>query len=154
LCETSIVLRVCIARSDAGNCSAPGRGGVLDQHRNEKRAGFEGKLDFTAHVVGRIVEAPDTRLAHVDPVRPDDDQHGGRADDRVLDRALEVLAGFERVDVPENSLRAEVVRQAIEQAPSRGRRVRPAVTEEDLGQLDLPRSVLSSPLFPSSPRPP
>jgi hypothetical protein len=153
LCETSIVLRVCIARSDAGNCSDLGEA-AFSTSTGTKRAGFEGKLDFTAHVVGRIVEAPDTRLAHVDPVRPDDDQHGGRADDRVLDRALEVLAGFERVDVPENSLRAEVVRQAIAQAPSRGRRVRPAVTEEDLGQLDLPRSVLSSPLFPSSPRPP
>jgi hypothetical protein len=122
--------------------------------RDEQRISLQGKLDLAAHVVGWIVQAAHAIVLHVDPARTDHDQHGGCAGNRILDGALEILSGLDRVDVAEHLLRTEAVRQAAVQPPGRGRRIRPAIAQEDRGQREPPCGSFSLPRPLSSPRRP
>jgi len=92
-----------------------GHGCVVDEHGNHRVAAFQRSLDLQHHEVMGILElAPLTgAVLHVDPLRADDRDEHAALPDSLGDRADEVRAGLDRLDVEEDAVAPEPADEAI-----------------------------------------
>ena len=107
---------------------------ALDQDRNHRQAGGQGRFDLAPHHVLRIVQPPlPRRVADVEPTGTDHRQHDAGAADGARQRRLEIETRRDRVDIAEHALGPEQRLQPIGQ-PARGAAtVVAAIAEKDIG---------------------
>ena len=129
--ESSQSFRSVSAFTDAGRLRR-WQGSALDKQGTTAASTKAPRPDFAPYIVGGIIDPPCTILGpRLEPPWPDDHQDDSGQAERVTNTLFEVLASLDRVDVAEHLIGAEMLREAIEQAPGRADAVGAPVAQED-----------------------
>lgn len=92
----------------------PWHGRTLDQDRDDPDPAFQGCLDLeTNNIIGVVEPAPAIAVCDGQPALSDQHQQHVTGPDRVADDLREVVARFDRVDVLEDLLRAQMLSKAV-----------------------------------------
>ena len=112
--------------------------GATHEHRNHRDISPQRGCDLQPHGIVVALEAPSPGgVARVEPSLAEEHQQHAAGGNAVVDGFPEVAPRFDRRDIHEDRVLAEMIGEVVEQASRLAFRILPSVADEDRAQVRL-----------------